>query len=98
MRGTRYASASDATGRYELPVVVPASYDLDVTFVGGEPLTRRLVLRPGQTLRLGLTLRPAAQALGTVQVQGNPKQRPRATAPRPWPCSTCGSTTARPSG
>ena len=70
LRGTALGTATGADGRFRLAAVPPAEYQLEASFVGYEPLSQAVRVRPGHFPQLTLTLRATTQELGAVRVQG----------------------------
>ena len=72
LEGTAFGTATDAEGRYRLAAVPVGLYNLRVTSVGYEPLTRAgVAVSSGNVNTLTLELAAATQALGEVTVTAN---------------------------
>jgi len=66
---------STEAGRYTLASLAPGAYTLRVTFLGFQPVERKIVLKAGEHQRLDLVLEPDAHQLEDVSVIGRSEVR-----------------------
>jgi outer membrane receptor protein involved in Fe transport len=73
--GFVYSAASSGTGRYWLPGLPPARYEVKVVRLGFEPMIpRAALLSVGRTVTLDLVLRPEAVELTPIEVRAEAPQ------------------------
>ncbi|MHA6247791.1 TonB-dependent receptor [Pontibacter sp. CAU 1760] len=77
IKGTQLATQTDATGSFSLPVPSGQELVLLVRYLGYQELEKKLLLKPGETLRLQLVLQSNDQQLRTVDVRGKNEQDTR---------------------
>lgn len=70
IEGRGGGTVTDARGRYRLEVATGDSVTVVYSFVGYEPVRRRVGLRGGRVLKLNVGLRPKSKELTEVEVTG----------------------------
>ncbi len=68
--GRRYTGVTDTDGYYQFDEVVPASYRLQISFVGHETYTKVFSLDPGDRVVERISLKAKPKQLDDVVVQG----------------------------
>ncbi len=68
LQGTRHGTITNGKGNFRMAQIPPGTYQLQVSFLGYKPLSRKIKLAAGDTLRLNLALIETTQNLNTVNV------------------------------
>lgn len=71
LKGTAKGCSADDKGLYELTDIKPGSYSLVISYVGYEPLERKVTVKAGETLKQNFVLGETAKELGEVTVSAN---------------------------
>ena len=68
LQNTRHGTITNGKGNFRMAQIPPGTYQLQVSFLGYKPLSRKIKLAAGDTLRLNLALIETTQNLNTVNV------------------------------
>ena len=79
--GTDVGTSTDANGRFRITGLGSGRYDVRVSFVGYQPQTRAVTLRPGDATTLTVTLEPSPVVADELVVTGSKRQEKVLEAP-----------------
>lgn len=68
-KGTTTGTSSNQSGYYAINGVEPGRYTLLCSFIGYKTFSKNITLKPGESLRLDIDMRPENLSLGEVVVQ-----------------------------
>ncbi|MCE7063355.1 TonB-dependent receptor [Dyadobacter sp. CY343] len=75
LKGTSYGTVANADGKYTLENVSPGAYQLMVTFVGYQPLSREIILKSGESDKHNFKLVSQTRELESLSVIGRSETR-----------------------
>ncbi|WP_215231935.1 TonB-dependent receptor [Dyadobacter linearis] len=75
LKGTSYGTVANADGKYTLENVSPGAYQLMVTFVGYQPLSREIILKSGESDKRNFKLVSQTRELESLSVIGRSETR-----------------------
>ena len=69
--------ASDSKGYYSIRNVKPGNYTVEVSFIGYEKYTKKIIIVPGKKVELNITLKSSAFQIGGIEVIGTTDLLPK---------------------
>jgi TonB-dependent receptor len=71
LKGTTTGTSTDLKGEFTLSLIRAGAQTLVLNYIGYQPEEVAVAVRGGQTVRLSVALKPAAQTLGEVAIKGS---------------------------
>jgi hypothetical protein len=77
VKGTRFGASTDVAGKYHIGKVPPDLYTVEVSFMGYSKVSRQLVVRAGDTVKVDFLLEETSFYIGGMEIVGTSELMPR---------------------
>ena len=77
VKGTRLGASSDVAGRFQIGKIPPGLYTVETTFMGYAKVSRQLVVRAGDTVKVDFLMDETSFHIGGMEIIGTSELMPR---------------------